>query len=142
MTAVVYTASRSLISGHTVGGVYSLDLSCDSPGGLEPRREVSRRRIPVISGKASEVLRYYGRMEWQVRLAPLSGAALLAVQEFLDSVEDATFTFDPYGTVAVPVAAVSAEIVSDGYAMQRRAPRGNGGASDYFTIGFTVAVIS
>ena len=140
MTAVTYTAKRSLISGHSAGSTYSLNLSVlvSSPGFS---RDVNNVTNESING-SQETLRFFATKTYQVNLAPLKGGSPLnAVLEFLDSVEGLeTFTWDFYGTVAVPNAAVTAQLEKGGYQLARYNPLGAGGATDDFTLSFRVRV--
>lgn len=137
MTAVTYTASRSLIGGHSVGVDYSLNLSVLEDG-LTERVEVQRRVVEPISKRNAEIIRFGNCRVFDVSLAPLEGSALAAVREFLDSCEDAEFDFDAYGSVASPVAPFVARMGNDGYTLSRSLARGTGGAADYFKISFQV----
>ena len=138
MTAVTYIARRSLSAGHFASTEYSLDLQCLRDG-LVPKRDVRRNVIEPLSRRGAEILRYDGRREFDVTLAPLTGLALDLVVEFLDSCEEHTFTFDPYGAVGSPAAPFLARLSSDGYTLTRRIPRGTGGVTDWFTVSFSVA---
>lgn len=137
MTSVVYFAKRSLISGHVINTEYSLDLAVDANGMTERVKAIRKVVSPIIE-KNAETIRFGNIRSFDVQLAPLAGAPLLAVREFLDSCEEATFTFDPYGSIAVPVAPFSARLASDGYTLSRWMSLGQGGASDYFTVSFQV----
>lgn len=138
MTAVTYIAKRSIISGHVLDGEYSLDLKCTD---LLPRRRVNRvKRVP-LAGVGAEVIRNFAFDEYLVVLAPLGGPSLKAVREFLDSVEDASFTFDPYGRVATPgtdPAPFEARIEDDGFGYEPFMRLGTGGGADLHQIRFTV----
>lgn len=139
MTAVTYLAKRSLISGHSVAGEYSLNLKCTD---LNPKRVVKRTVKTPLAGVGSEVTRDHAYDEYQVVLAPLAGGTpLAAVREFLDSCEDQSFTFDPYGSIASPGTApapYTARLKNDGYSLERVLKRRQGGGNDYFRITFEV----
>lgn len=139
MTAVTYLAKRSLISGHSVGAEYSLNLKCTD---INPRRTVSRTVKVPLAGVGAEVTRNYAYIEYAVVLAPLAGGTPLAsITEFLDSCEDQSFTFDPYGSIATPgtsPAPFVARLKGDGYALERVLKRRQGGGNDYFRISFEV----
>lgn len=139
MTAVQYTARRSLIPGHSVSTAYSLDLACQDLG---PARDPAVEASQSLNGRR-ETLRYFAVETYAVTTAPLAGAALLAVKEFLDSCEASEeFSWDPYGTVAAPLTPLTATLEKGGYGMTRALQTGlNGGSGDYFTISFTVRVL-
>lgn len=137
MTAVTYTARRSIIPGHSINSSYSLDLPCVA---VDPKRDPRVETQETLSG-ARESLRYHAVMTYAVTLAPLQGTELRAVLEFLDSVEAGeAFTFDPHGSANDPDAPVTAELESGGYPLNRR-PQGKGGGSDPFSVQFTVRVV-
>ena len=138
MTAVTYTAQRKLASGHSATTVYSMDLSVTREG-LTEKVETLRRTVEPISKKNAEIIRFGNRRTFDMTLAPLTGTQLDLVREFLESCEDATFTFDPYGTVAAPGTTFLARLTSDGYTLQREVMKGTGGSADYFKISFSLA---
>lgn len=132
MTAVTYNAvdRGSLVAGHTAGLSYSLDLRCLEGSPVRTRKvgEESQRTL----NDTVETLRYYGKSTWQVQVLLLSSAELLAMREFLDSVEGGeTFTFDEFGSVAVPVASVNVKRIAKGYQEAQIA-----GAANVYTISF------
>lgn len=141
MTAVTYTAKRSIISGHIEDTNYSINLAvmADTPGFT---RETNDATNTTLDG-SREVLRYHAIKYYDIHLAPLKGgAALDVVLEFLDSVEGGeTFGFDFYGTVASPASVVSATLDKAGYSLDRYQALGTGGAGDYFTLSFRVRVV-
>lgn len=138
MTAVTYTALRSIIGGHSINVSYSLDLSCTE---ITPSRRPSVTKNQSLSGRR-ESLRFFAEEIYSVELAPLAGDALAAVREFLDSVEAGEpFTFDPYGTSNVPRDPQAAEIDGDGYELPRTGRRGQGGHNDKHTLSFKVRVL-
>lgn len=138
MTAVSYTAKRSLIAGHTVNTVYYLDLPVVS---MPIQRNVDRERQQSLNGNR-ETITFYRCEIWDVSLANMSGTLAAQVKEFLDSVEDGEgFTFDPYGSANTPNNPLPAEIESTGYNSDRT-PKGQGGANDYFRRSFQLRVMA
>jgi hypothetical protein len=141
MTTATYVAKRSIISGHLLGESYTiaLKLLSTSPGF---EREVNATENESLSGHV-ETLRFHAAKTIQVDLAPLKGGTELdAVLEFLDSVEGGeSFTFDHYGSIAVPHDPVSARRQKGSYSLARHTPIGAGGATDYFSISFRVRVL-
>lgn len=138
MTAVTYVAKRSLVAGHVVNNTYSINIPVVSmPTNRTPSKEVQQSLALV-----RETI-YFGASEtYAVQTAALTPAQVIAVKEFLDSVEDgSTFTFDPYGSVNTPVSPLTAEIDSNGYPGERIS-QGRGGADDMFRFSFTVRVVT
>lgn len=138
MTAVTYTAKRSLIPGHSVNTIYSMNLPVVS---MPTSRQVDNERQQSINGNR-ETIRFYACEMWDVSLAVLYGTAASQVKEFLDSVEDGEpFTFDPYGTANTPHTPLSGEIESKGYTRGRE-PKGQGGSTDGQRFAFQVRVMA
>lgn len=138
MTAVTYTATRKISSGHTLSSVYSMDISVLREG-MVPKIESVRRVVTAIDKKNAEVIRFGNVTTYDISTAPVTGIDLDRLEEFLQSCEDQVFTFDPYGTVAVPGTTFSARLTSDSYTKTRAAARGQGGANDYFRLSFSVS---
>lgn len=99
MAFVIYTAKRSLVTGHALDSTQSFDFRCVPTRS----RTVERRQARSLSG-ASETNYFSGKYEFNVRTALLSTVdAAPLFREFLDSVESGeTFTLDPYGTLSAP----------------------------------------
>lgn len=137
MTAVTYTARRSLIPGHTATTSYSLDLNVvDMPIDREPSVTIQKS----LDGH-EEAIRFHAVEFYNVSLSLHSAAQIAAIKEFLDSVEaKETFTFDAYGSASAPVSPLTATLESPGYQLQRQ-PRGQGGANDDYRTTFRVRVL-
>lgn len=136
MTAIRYTARRSISSGHSVDAVYELNLTCS---------DLTRSRQPVINGATAldgtdYSLRYRADVFWSVSLTPVNLTDIALINEFLDSVENKEqFEFDPYGSVGdSPDAMRSVVIAGSGYTENRRVRRGDGGQNDLFIVSFRV----
>lgn len=94
--------------------------------------EIARRQSKSLSGVV-ETLRYRREGFWQVELTPIPKADLPRWREILHSVDGGEgFTFDPYGTIAVPDKPLSCDLVADSYVERRES------YSSYFTIAFRV----
>lgn len=135
MQAVRYEARRSLVSGHTVGGLYTLNLQltdCDRKRAPERKQQVS------LSGNVYTTY-HRGDTIWQCESAPVRGATRDAWREFLDSVEDGQiFSFDPYNWGGVSPDALRAVVIhSDGYTESRYAMLGSDTA-DWFKFRFSM----
>lgn len=137
MTAVTYTARRSIIAGHTINVAYSLDLNVvDLPIDREPSVSVQRS----LDGQ-QETIRFHAVEFYNVVLAVHTASQIAAIKEFLDSVEaKELFTFDPYGTANVPAAPLTASMDSNGYQLVRQ-PRGQSGSNDDYRASFRVRVL-
>jgi hypothetical protein len=135
--AVSYIAKRSLVPGHTVGFAYDLDLRAV---GCERAPEGDRIVKWPISGRNPELIRHGGWDTWEVTLVPLRSAPLDAAIEFLESVDDQSFTFDPYGTIAAPGTKPMpfVAVLVERYRIQRAARVKQGGGLDWFQLAFRV----
>lgn len=134
MSAFRYTAKRSLVSGHTAGTDYDLDLEADRIDGPGGREEINERK--ALDGTSQTI---FHRLEeiWEFRVFVASQSDLAALREFLDSVADRqAFTFDPYGTVASPDDPKTGKLVRRDETPSRQ------GAGTTWSIGFRIRVIS
>jgi hypothetical protein len=96
----VYTARRSLITGHTAGVQYALSLSTTA---TTRSREVRKTDQRSLSGQ-KETLYFRGSRRWRVVFAPVRGNDLKAMIEFLDSTESGdVFTATLDGDALTPV---------------------------------------
>lgn len=128
MTQVTYTASRELVSGHTAGLSYYIDIPTES---LSPIFDGKKNQHVALNG-ATEVIEYSAFRKWQITTQPLlrNSATYNAFKEFLNSCRvGEAFSFDAYGTYAAPVSVVSA--ILEGYWTETRE---NG--SGYFKFSF------
>jgi len=134
VTAVTYTAQRSLTAGHSQGTVYQLRLPLIS---LE-RGPVTRRSAASSLSMKTETLLWARKRRWQATTAVLFPGPLDAVREFLDSVIGGElFTFDEYGQPGQPGLEVS--VILDGdYGEQRIIREGDGGQNDGFRFSFAM----
>lgn len=135
MTAVTYTAKRSLITGHALGTAYKIALSCQD---VIPGREKRETMNESLSG-AQEAFLYFLKRTFQVTLAPLQALPLAQVLEFLDSVSGREpFTFDPWGKVDFPIESMQVYLTSQPYSIAPFVRIGQGGADDFYTVSFSV----
>lgn len=99
MTAITYTARRSLVSGHTADTEYSMDVGMSA---IDPADEADSDQHVALDGTTETVLHRIDE-PWRFTTIPLDAAALAQMREFLNShVSGEPFTIDPYGTVAEP----------------------------------------
>lgn len=133
MQAVRYEARRSLVSGHTEGGLYTLNLSLTD---CDRKRDTERKQQSSLSGKVYTTY-HRGDTVWTCETAPVRGAARDQMREFLDSVEDGqVFSFDPYHWGGVsPDDMRPVVIQSDGYTESRYIMLGSD-TSDWFKFRF------
>jgi hypothetical protein len=138
MTAVTYQARRSLIPGHSANTSYSLDVRCSDIAIVRNQNRIVKR---PIGGTNAEIIRWSGFNSYQVTAVPLAGTPLAALIEFLDSCEDQSFTFDPYGSIATPGTNPPPFLAIFGAQaplIERVKKRRQGGANDYFRVSFLV----
>jgi hypothetical protein len=89
---VLYTAARSVISGHTAGNSYTLDLALREK---DRKRRVKKDIAESLDGHVFTTY-HHGRVSWSIKSRPLTLTETLAWREWLDSVEDGQlFSFDP-----------------------------------------------
>jgi hypothetical protein len=132
--AVRYEARRSLVSGHTEAGLYTINLQLTD---CDRKRDVERKQQRALGG-ATYTVYHRGDVVWQCETAPLQGSDADLMREFLDSVEDGqVFQFDPLNWAGVsPNAMRSVVITSDGYTENRYAQRGSQ-SLDWFKFRFS-----
>lgn len=95
-----------------LGQSYSIDLATT----VRNRSVTSRKNFSESLNGTREVLFHNSIEQWSVTLAPLPIASMPQIREFIESVLGGeSFTFDPYGTVAVPDDPFTAELVSNSY---------------------------
>lgn len=95
MALITYTAKRSLISGHTTGEEYTIELPLSD---WTPSSEPVTEKADALSGKRFTTL---SRIEksWSAASIPTDDAAILSqMEEFLDSVAGGeVFIINPFG---------------------------------------------
>jgi len=132
MTAVTYTAKRSLAVGHVVDQSYTMRIRFAS---LEPNPNVRKSERSALSGKTESLL-FHRKRQWRATTAILMAGELELAREFLDSVINGeTFQFDEFGTEVpdLPITAVLPGV----YREQRALLQGDGGQADGFRFMFT-----
>jgi len=128
MPAFTYTAKRSLINGHVIDTVYSIDINARSIARSSSVKSKTKKSL----GGQTETIVQSRDINWSISLNGITELDLPAIREFLDSVDAGeSFVFDPYGTVAIPDNPISVKARA-GYTESRQ------GFSDYFVIGFGV----
>lgn len=135
MAAVVYDAKRSLIAGHSQGVQYTLNLRIVE-GGLSIARKVGTEVQRSLSDK-TETLYYYGKTTWNVAVLALSSSEVLALQEFLHSVEALeTFTFSPYGVAGNLGTTYTVRRIAGNYSLERLDGTGSSPSEDAMRVSF------
>ncbi|MDT8382992.1 MAG: hypothetical protein RRB22_01100 [Gammaproteobacteria bacterium] len=110
MTTVNYTAKRSIIAGHVADDTYDLDMKAGKNNRLP---ETDKEQHESVGGRL-EIIRYKQSIEFDVTTIRILSTDLPAWYEFLDSTDGGeVFTFDRYGTAAVPVDPISVKRVGD-----------------------------
>lgn len=116
MTAIVYTAQRNLITGHTAGTEYSLDVDMTD---IDPGDETESDEHVALDGSTETVFNRIDEI-WGFTTIPLDIAAMAEVREFLNShVSGEPFTIDPYGTVAAPDNPITVKLTSKNHRPRR-----------------------
>ena len=117
MSAIIYIAANRapLKTGHTVGTEYSIDLKLKA---FSENFDFSKTAKVALNGNVATTLKRSSRVysvgfSWE-------NSKNADVEEFLFSVAGGEiFTFDPYGTVAVPDNPVSCVMLNNGVSVQR-----------------------
>ena len=129
MARVSYTALRSLKNGVSVNDTVHLDFEV-----TKLDRSTKPQRTDHISLDGSQVSSR-DRTDILFRVETVPALSLDDFRQFLDSVDGGeTFTFDPYGTFASPVAAQTAVLSSKGYKEKRTNQR-------WLSVSFTVRIV-
>jgi hypothetical protein len=133
MTAITYTAERSLAPGHLQGENYEIGIRCV---GIEKGLDLDKTARVAKSGR-TETITWRSKRIWQVTTAVYDSEDLLEILEFLSSVSQGeAFEFDEFGRPGQPD--LPAVVVMDGvYSISRVIRRGDGGRDDGFRFSFT-----
>lgn len=142
MSCITYTAKAGClrVPGHTAGVEYVFDLRMQN---LDVSRRPAIEAQTTLSGRQA-ALKFYRELFYDALTVPLKGGStlILTVEEFLQSCEaKELFTFDAYGTAAVPVDPVPANLDTLGASFTRVVRLGQGGSNDWFTTTFRVRVV-
>ena len=149
MIKVSYVAQRELTALHIAGDTVTLSFSASD---LTPSWVVTRDQQKALGGRR-ETLRHNTKRSWNVTTAPLDGANLEAVVEFLGSVAGGeSFTFEPWRYETGPsldldfltqrfriAEAIECVLDSDQWSLSRLVGDGTGGANDVYQVSFQVA---
>lgn len=137
MTAAVFVAKRSLISGHTVGQEYPIELRCVE-GGLQVGRKVGSAVQRSLSDR-TETLYFFGKVTYQITVLALTLAERLLLEEFLHSTEaQESFTFSPFGTTGVLGATIVARRTDGAYTYERLDNTGATREADAVRVSFSI----
>lgn len=132
MARVSYTALRSLKAGVTSGNAIDFDFdvsATDRETKVERKDQVAFSGLQETSKERTEEL-------WRVTTIPVLEADFDDFRQFLDSCDGGEiFTFDPYGTLASPVAVkTNCVLDSKGYKEKRVSQR-------YLSVSFRIRVL-
>lgn len=129
---VSYEARRRLVSYHSQGSEYTLDLLTQNV--TPPSPQDLKRTAEAMAGNVE--VQYFGeKRTWGITIIPLqrSSALFALVDEFLSSTADGQiFTFDPYGNGGA-MAVIRAD---EGYSLTPF--QEIDGPNDYFSVSFQV----
>ena len=140
MTAAVFVAKRSLVSGHTLGLEYSLNLRC-TEGGLQVGRKVGSTVQRSLSDR-TETLYFYGKTTYQLTVLVLTLAERLALEEFLHSTEaQEAFTFSAYGSVGSLGTTITARRTDGAYNFERLDNTGATRDADAMRVSFAIEAV-
>lgn len=107
MPSVTYTAKRRLMAGHVAATQYSIDFEAEV---LSPDYPQSIEHVEALDGSRDTLLWSVAEV-WSVVADEVHNDSMPIWLEFLHSVVGGeSFTFDPYGTVAVPVSPMTVEL--------------------------------
>lgn len=124
---ITFVARRSLIQGHVAGNEYLLEI--DTTALVRSNR--TEKSVQRAIGGATETIYFRTDKEWAVTFAPVRGAALAAVVEFLDSTERGeTFRMTLPGDLA-PSGRLCLR-TDEGYTLAEYLPLGDPTALDWF----------
>ena len=128
--SVTYIARRSLVSGHSVGAAYSINLALTA----KDRVRRSLGKTAVALGGQSWTTYHRGEVHWRLTTRPLTLTETRNMREFLDSVEDGQyFTWDPtYIAGASPSDRRNVRLESSSYTESRAVQRGDDQSGDRF----------
>ena len=138
MSIVTYTAARSIISGHTLGNVYSLTIPLVS---AEPTGQINKIEQVALNPTIRESLFWGKRLGLAIVIGHYAevGTDIDAVKEFLDSVETgAPFLFDQYGTDSPPAQRWAVMV---GTYQEIRHARQRDSASDIMRFSFSIEFV-
>jgi len=108
MSVFKYIAKRAIIPGHTATVEYAIEIGIQPP--LASRRAPNKARNQAIGGDPETIYLRVDR-SWDLLTVPFDRADLPQWEEFFASVEGGElFTFDAWGTVAVPDNPVTVEM--------------------------------
>ena len=132
--SVIYTATRSLISGRTSGDLVTTDITLRKKA---RGRKVNRTQAASISNR--RFITYQSSFTtWRCQTPPLNGVDAALMREFLDSCEDQIFSFDPDNPAgASPNALRTVVLSSRGYTEELAAQQASQ-PNNYFVFSFTM----
>jgi len=129
MSAVTYTATRDVTSGHSAATEYTIDLRLIDIG---HGKDVGKEELASLDG-SPETTSWRNLKTWQVTTGAVRANELLLLREFLESVsEGEQFDFDEFGSAGAPHNPISVVAVGTHIEQRAIAQPGGGGSNDYF----------
>jgi len=118
MSAFIYTAKRNIAGGHVVSDVYSIDIVLAD---IQESNKIHRKDHRSISGKQESYLKRIEKFI-AVKTIAISESDALAgyLYEMMDSVAGGElFSFDRWGSVAVPDNLTSVTLEGSSFSVTR-----------------------
>lgn len=132
MARVSYVALRSLQGGVSVDDDIDFDFEISK---ADRKTKPDRKDHIALSGEQASIKNRTDE-QYAVGTLPVLEAAFPDFRQFLDSVDAGEqFTFDPYGTLSVPVLVLTCKLVNKGYKEKRVSER-------YLSTAFEVRVVA
>lgn len=134
-----YTASRSLVAGHTAGQVYYYDLPLTDK---DMDRRVRSDEQESLNGTIYTTY-HHGRNHWRCETRPLTLAEANVMREILHSVEDGQqFQFDPTWNTGHSPSDYRSVVLVKGSARERRHKMGSTQSDHRFAFSFELREVS
>lgn len=116
MGKITFNAKRSLLSGHSIGQLITLEIDFTEA----VRSRAVRKNVHRASGGATETIYTGADTQWSFTIGPFETARKLEVAEFMDSTaEGEMFRVWPYGEEDSPDLVLDILRTSDGYTISR-----------------------
>lgn len=138
MQSITYNARRSVISGHTAGLDYTLNLPLTDKD-RSPKAERTQQKS--LGGDVYTTFNNL-KVSWECKTRPLTLTELKSFREFLDSAADGQLMqFDPEGWAGASPSHARAVILESNNYREKRIQAGATEASHRFEISFTLTEV-
>ena len=132
MAYISYTATRKVITGHTTGYLYEMEIPFNR---FDSSMKVQRKAHVSLGGQQETVLTRVDS-EISITMGEFHRTRLPEIREFVHSVAGGeSFTVDAYGTIATTDERISVQMTSNSVREQRV------GTTEFFKISFKVREI-